>query len=276
MKKRVCLPFFILICILMPGLGEAFVPQAPHLLHLVIEKIKQPVGIEAFQTKKIFNATDTEKGGIELEEQLTYAYPNKFRSEIISDTLTSFSVESDFKFVKVMDGVIVSLDKQLVDRYTDILLYRDPESLLNQLDLAGIDTQKVSFQRYNDIICYVIGSPLAKGTPFSGFWIEKDTLLPLKYEVEKNGWRVEFFYRNWQRVSKTWYPMQVSIFLDNQLFAMVDVRNFRLNLSAPLSLFDIEHIKRLYPVNDPKSLNENSKQVDELDKRLEDFKKLYE
>jgi hypothetical protein len=70
--------------------------------------------------------------------------------------------------------------------------------------------------------------------------------------------------------------MQVSIFLDNQLFAMVDVRNFRLNLSAPLSLFDIEHIKRLYPVNDPKSLNENSKQVDELDKRLEDFKKLYE
>jgi outer membrane lipoprotein-sorting protein len=276
MKKRVCLPFCLLLCILMPGLGEAFVPQAPHLLHLVIGKIKQPAGIEAFQTKKIFNYKDTEKGFIELEEKLTYAYPNQFRSDIISDTLTSFSVESDFKFVKVMDGVIVSLDKQLVDLYTDILLYRDYESLLNQLDLAGIDTQKVSFQRYDDIICYVIGSSPAKGKPFAGLWIEKDTFLPLKYEVEKNGWRVEFIYSDWQRVSKTWYPMQVSILLDNQLFARIDVRNFNLNPGSPLSLFDIEHIKRLYPVNDPESLNENSKQVDELDKRLEDFKKLYE
>jgi len=276
MGKRFFLIFFVLFFILAPGLGEAFVPQTPHLLYLVIEKIKQPAGIEAYQTQTVLNYQDSEKGYSTLEEKLIYAYPNRLRSEFISDTLTSFSVESDFKFVKVMHGVIVSQEKSLVDLYTDILLYRDYESLLNQLILAGIDTEKVSFQRYNDTICYVIGRSTAKGKPFPSLWIEKDTFFPIKYVVEKNGRQVEFFYGNWQRVSKTWYPMQVRIFLDNQLFSMINVRHFNLNSGASSSLFDIAHMKRLYPENESDSLDENSKQVDELDKRLEDFKKLYE
>ncbi|MCK5696463.1 MAG: hypothetical protein KAH62_07735 [Desulfobacula sp.] len=280
MKKYFCLTFFILFFnlffILVSGTGEAFVPQTLHLLHLVIQKIKQPVGIQAYQTKKILNYKDTGKGFAELEEKLIYAYPNQLRADIISDTMTSFSVESDFRFVKVMEGVIVSHEKPLVDLYTDILLYRDHESLLNQLDMAGIDTTKVSFQRYNDIICYVIGRSVEKDKPFAGLWIEKESFLPIKYVLEKNGWLVEFFYNKWQRVSKTWYPMQVSIFLDNQLFAMVHVRSFDLKSGFPSSLFDIEHIKQLYPENDPDFFDKNLQEIDELDKRIEDFKKLYE
>ncbi|MCK4767467.1 MAG: hypothetical protein KAS28_03690 [Desulfobacula sp.] len=269
MKKRFPLIFFILFFILAPGTGEAFVPQTPHLLHLVVGKIKQPVGIEAFQTRKILNYENTGKDFAELGEKLIYLYPNRLRSEIISDTMTSFSVESDFKFIKVMDGVIVSHDKSLVDLYTDILLYRDHESLLNQLALTGIDTEKVSFQRVNDTICYVIGRPLEKGKPFAGLWIAKDSFLPIKYVVEKNGWLAEFFYNNWQRVSKTWYPMQGSIFLDNQLFAMVYVESVNLKSGFPSSLFDIERIKRSHPQNDPGSFEEH-------DERIENFKKLYE
>ncbi|RLC25393.1 MAG: hypothetical protein DRH93_01965 [Deltaproteobacteria bacterium] len=280
MKKRL-FPFFFslgfsLFFVLLSGTGEAFVPQAPHLLHLVMGKIKQPVGIEAYQTKKILNYEDTQEGLVELEEKLIYSYPNQFRSQIISDTMTSFSVESDFKVVKVMNGVIVSHDKLLVDLYTDILLYRDYETLLSQMASAGIDTSKVSFQRVNDTICYVIGRPLAKGKPFAGLWIEKESFLPIKYMVEKNGWMVEFFYNNWQRVSKTWYPMQVSIFLDNQLFAMIHVRSFDLKSGFSKDLFDIEHIEQLYPKNGLDPFDENNKQVDDLDKRMEDFKKLYE
>ena len=280
MKKSFYLISFILLLnlfyILLPGTGGAFVPQTPHLLHLVIQKIKQPVGIQAYQTKKILNYKDAGVGFLELEEKLIYAYPNQFRSDIISDSMTSFSIESNFKFVRVMDGVIVSHDKSLVDLYTDILLYRDHESLLNQLVMAGVDTTKVSFQRYNDIICYVIGRSLEKGKPFAGLWIEKESFLPIKYMVEKNGWMVEFFYNKWQRVSKTWYPMQVSIFLDNQLFAMIHVRSFDLKSGFSSVLFDIEHIEQLYPQNDPASLDENLQEIDELDKGIENFKKLYE
>ena len=278
MKTRFFSTLFMLSFILLTGSGEAFVPQAPHLIYLVVDKIKQPVGIEIVQTKKILNFKDTPNGYLELEERLIYAYPNQLRSEIISEPLTSFSVESDFRFIKVKNRVIVSHEKPLVDLYTDILFYRDHESLLKQISLAGIDTEKVSFQRYEDTICYVIGS-LEKAIPHSSLWIEKESFLPVKYVVEKNGLKVEFLYLNWQRYSKTWYPMQVSIFLDHQLFATVDVQRFDLKSGLSPSLFAIDHIEQSYPKNNPDpadSLDENSKQVDELGKRLEDFKKLYE
>ena len=276
MKIFVCLPFFVLFSIFMPGNGEAFVPQAPHLLHLVIEKIKQPVGIETFQTKKILNYQDPDKEVIELKERLIYKNPGRVRSEILSDHSISFSVESDLGFVKVVNGVIVTHEKPLADLYTDILFYRDYQSLLNQISLAGVDTGKVTFQRYKDTVCYVIGRSLGKGKPFTSLWIEKDTVFPVKYVVRKNGLLIEFFYHNWKRISRTWYPMQVRIFLDNQLFATVDVQRVDLKSGFPASLFDIEYIQRLYPVNDPDSLDENSKQIDELDKGMENFKKLYE
>ncbi|WP_300459734.1 hypothetical protein [Desulfobacula sp.] len=276
MKIRFFLSVVILSFMLLPGAGEAFIPQTPHLLHLVLTKIKQPVGIEAVQTKKIINYQDTEKGVVELEERLIYRYPNQFRVEVVSDTLTRFSVESDGGFIRVADGVTVSHEKSPVDLYTDILLYRDLDSLLNQLVLAGIDTTRVSFQRQNDSICYVIGRPGLKGKPFASLWIEKESFLPIKYVVEKNGWTVEFFYRNWQPVSRTWYPMQVHIFLDHQLFGTIDVSQIDLASDSPLSLFDIEHIEQLYPPQQPDALDEHSKQVDELDRRMEEFKKLYE
>lgn len=276
MKNNFFLTGVFLFFILASGVSEAFVPQTPYLLHLVMEKIKKPVGMEVFQTKKIVNKQDMETGFIDIEEKLIYLYPDRFRSDVISEAMTSFCVESDFRFIKVMDGVTISHEKSLTDQYSDILLYRDPESLLNQLALAGVDTQKVSFQRYDKTICYVIGRPLEKGKPFAGLWIEKETLFPIRYLVEKNGRPVEFLYKNWKKVSKSWYPGQVYIFLDNQLFCVIDVKRIELKSDFLQSLFDIEHIEQLYPKKIGNSFNENSKQVEELDKRMEEFKKLYE
>ena len=266
----------MLFFFLLPGGGEAFVPQAPHLLHLVVKKLKKPVGLEAFQTKKIIDYESTGKGVVELEEKLSFLYPGRFRFEIISDAATNFSVESRSRFVRVKDGVTVSKNKSPVDLYTDAILYRDIDTLLTQLNIAGIDINHVSFQRYNDKICYVIGRPQGKRRSFPGLWIEKDTLFPIKYVVEKMGWQVEFFYMNWQQVSQTWYPMKVNIFLDNQLFAMIDVKQVGLKSGFSRSLFDIDRIKRLYPEIDADPIDENTRQVDELDKDIENFKQLYE
>ncbi len=276
MKKRFILTFFIVFSILVSGPGEAFVPQTPHLLHLVIKKIREPGGIEARQTRKILNYEGTGDGFVEIEEQLSFLSPDKIRADVISDTATNFSVKSASRFIRVKDGVTVSHDRSPVDLYTDILLYRDYQSLLNQLNLAGIDTSRVSFQRYNNTICYVIGTPQEKRSRFVGLWIEKDTLFPVKYVINKNGWLVEFFYKDWRKISRTWYPMKINIFLDNKLFALIDVKNIVLKTGFSRSLFDIDHIRRLYPENDSTPPDENSRQVEELDKRLEDFKKLYE
>ncbi len=253
MKKRLFLSIFILFTLLFAGTSQAFIPGAPHLLYLVINKIKQPVGIEARQTRTILNYQESGPAYIELKEKLLFSYPNKLRIQILTQDLTSFSVESEFGFVKISDGILVSSDKSLIDLYSDILLYRDHETLLTQLDIWGIDTTKVSFQRYNDTICYVIGGPQednhVDNFDFPGLWIEKDTFLPIKYVVEKNGKRVEFFYKNWQKISKTMYPMQIHIFLDNRLFAMIDINNIHLRSGFLPVLFDIDNIVSSYPEN---------------------------
>ncbi|MEN8211377.1 MAG: hypothetical protein ABFR31_06640 [Thermodesulfobacteriota bacterium] len=267
MKKKVFLSVFLLFSFLLSGTGTAFVPQAPHLLHLVIQKVKRPTGFEVFQTKKFFNYENSEDIYVELEEKLSYLNPNKLRSQILSGTTKNFYVESNFKFIKISDGAVVSRYKLLVEKYTDILIYRNYETLLTQLALSGIDTSKVSFQRYDDKICYVIGGSKEKGKKFSGLWVEKDTFLPVKYVVEKNNQKVEFLYYNWQKFSRTMYPMQIYIYLNDKFFAMVNVKTFDLRSNFSPALFNIGHIESMYPKKKP---------VNELNNHVKEQQKLYE
>ncbi len=275
--KKEVLSLSVLFIILLSGVCEAFVPKTPHLLYLVVDKIRRPVGIEAFQTKKIINYADLNTGLVQVQERLIYDCPKRFRSEVTSDHMTGFSVEAQGLYAKVIDGILVSTDKSVLDRYTDILLYRDYTSLADQLSLAGVDTGKVSYERYDDTVCYVIGAPVEKGKPFAGLWIQKDTLFPVKYVVVKDNWVVEILYDKWEQVSKTWYPMKTSIFLDDQLYAMVDVKSIVLKKGEPSSLFDIDNILRAYS-NKKKVdvIDENSRQVEALDKSIKDFGRLYE
>ncbi|MCP3944220.1 MAG: hypothetical protein GY710_22470 [Desulfobacteraceae bacterium] len=254
MNKKIPILFFAVFFILSAGKGEAFVPQTPHLLYLMIHKIKRPAGMEVFQTRNVMDVSgqEVEAGNktIALDEKLTYLFPGKFRSEIISGTVSWIYVESDSQFIKVADGRVVSLEKSPGDFYTDILLYRDQKSLGRQLMLAGVDTDQVSFQRLDDKICYFIGQlPLdLKVSP--GLWIDKKSLLPVRYVIKKNGRIIVFDYENWQRVSQTWYPMQTTIFVDNQLSTKIDVRQFKLVSRFPAALFDVNRIQELYHVRD--------------------------
>jgi len=269
MNKRAYLFLFIWVWILIPGSGEAYVPQAPHLLHLVVQKIKQPAGIEAHQIKTVMGQEGSEEKSSEIEEKLIYVFPNQLRSRIMSEAQTGFTVESNFKFIKVINGQVVSREKSVVDLYTDILLYRDHESLLKQLDSAGVETQKVSFQRYEGTICYLIG------TLESGLWIDKETFFPVRYVVKKNNWTVEFAYTDWQRQSKTWYPMSGGIYIDKRLLVTIAVKSFDLKSQVSSEMFNLEKIKQMYPEND-QDVSEKRMQNEALDKGLENFKKLYE
>lgn len=275
-KKRVCI-LIALSLLLLCRAGEAFVPKTPHLLYMVIQKIKQPVGIEAYQTRKIVNYTETVEPYVEFEEKLIYAFPGRFRSEMMSQNISSFSIEAMEQFVKVVDGMVVSRDKSLLEFYVDILLYRNYETLTQRLGAAGVDTHRVGMERYKDTICYVIGESEQKGQPFSGLWIEKDTFLPMKYVIINKGWAVEFLYDRWQKFSKTWYPMQTAIFLDDRLHAMVNVKSVALKLVKSDALFDIEYVIRAYPAKESaEPVEEQSRQVDELENSINDFEKLFE
>ncbi len=213
-----------------------------------------------------------------MDEKLIYVLPGKFRSDIVSGTVSRFYVESGSQFVKVADGKIFSLKKSPVDFYTDPLLYRDYESLLNQLALAGVDTQKVTFKRFDKKICYFIGQSSLNEKESPGLWIEKTSLFPVRYVIEQNGWRVSFHYEDWQRVSKTWYPRRTTISVDNKVFAKIEVKEFELASGFPAAFFDVNRIQGQYPASASAQEKgpEGPDQFDELDKQIENFKKLYE
>lgn len=265
-----------MFAVLIPGLCVAFVPETPHLLYMVMEKIRRPVGIEVYQTKKIMNYKSIETGGVELDEKLSYVFPNQFRSQILSPDFSGFSVESNLEFIKVMDGKTVSRKKSNIDRYADILLYRDYQELMYMLNRDGVNITNVSFQRYKDTICYVIGRQPEIGKKHAGLWIEKDTFFPLKYIIHNNDLIVAFYYDEWQQVSKTWYPMRISIFMDDRMFAVIQAKQFNLKKIELNTQFDIPYIAKRYPENITQQSDAGQDQVDELDRQIGNFKKLHE
>ena len=222
--------------------------------------MKQPVGIETMQTKKLLNYENPEQDFIEYAEKLIYSFPKKLQTQTLFQPAATFSVESNYKFIKITDGFVNFQEKPLVDMYSDILLYRGRNHILTLLSLSGIDTTaQVSLQRHSSTICYVIGqrpdNSQEKSVEFSGLWIEKNTMLPFRYIIKNNKKKVEFLYQNWQKVSETFYPMQIDIFLNDKLYAVINAKTIYLKSDFRPDLFDIENIKNLYPKQAPANQN---------------------
>ena len=165
--------FLFLMIFVAPVAGEAFVPESPYLLYLVAKKIKRPVGLEVYQSLKRLDYTDASNGYIPEDERLVYAFPKGLRIEKVGSENADFSVETSDEFIRVLENRVVSRSKQIADHYTDMMLYRDPETLLGQLALSGIDIEAVQLTRFRDTFCYLVGS--LEG---SGLWVEKDTFFP--------------------------------------------------------------------------------------------------
>ena len=219
-----------------------------------------------------------ESSVIEISEKLWFSYPGQFRSEAVAGSHDMICVESEGQFVKIIDEFIESKEKSPIDFYTDILLFREAESLKNQLIASGVDINLSSLKRHDGNIYFVVGVPCADEQPSSSFWVEKDTLFPTRYTINKNGLFVDIFYKDWQKVSKTWYPMKIDIFLDGTLFSEIFTEHFELESDFEKNLFNIKRLLSIFPESsnyrsESESLSDKS---DEIEKSITEFKKLYE
>lgn len=262
--------------------GEAFVPQTPHLLHLVAGKIKEPAGLKVFQVRRLPRSAQTgpentvEDLPVSLNETLSYVFPGKLRIEAEAADLR-FALVSGDDAVRVDGGRVVDTALSPFDHYTDVLLYRDHESLPLKLVESGINTEKVTFQRLNGRICYLIGDPPRDRTEAPGLWIEKDSFFPVRYLMRRGQWMVDIRYDDWQRTSRTWYPMSVSIFVDGRAFTDISVSSVQLASDFPPEVFDVDRILRTLPRNDNgAAAGGHEDRVKDLDKTLEEFNKLYD
>jgi len=257
------------------GTAEAFIPKPAHLVYMVCEKLRQPAGLEVYQTRKNLDFNAVENPVVNIEEKLLFLFPDRLRTEIVSGPYKGLSLESGTEFLRVLDGRIVSHEKNPVDRYTDILLYRNYENMLSCLAGAGIDIASVSLHRYHGKICYVLG--ISSGNDEGpGLWIEKDSFLPVRYVIYKNRRKFEIFYDHWQDTGRIQYPAKISIFSDDRLFSVINAVKINLKSGFSSSLFDPDNIRHNYlpELENPGSRSSDS--GDELDKTMQNFKQSYE
>lgn len=295
----------------------AFIPESADIIKLAVEKIVEPVGIVVTQKRRIYTAqkdaptiieeteaqanSEIDAGSsiieesiidemaesklpkealpfIEFTEKLWFSYPGKFRSEAVTGSHDMIFVESRGKYIKIIDEFIASKEKSLTDLYTDILLFRQPELLTRRLKKSGVDLSLSSFQRYDENIYFVLGIPPKEDEPSSSLWVEKDTFFPARYTIYKNDLFVDIFYKDWQKVSRTWYPMQIKIYRDGLLFTEITSDKFELEADFEKQFFNIKRLIQIFP--ESSNLKNESEvgrvESDEIEKSITEFKKLYE
>ncbi|MCG8566365.1 MAG: hypothetical protein MI747_14905 [Desulfobacterales bacterium] len=238
----------ILFTLCLVNLGEAFVPQTPHLLHMVVRKIKRPVGIQCFQTRSLIR----EDGEEELfYETLRLGFPDRFRSEVRrpgSDEVLNLTVQSGDAHIRVGEDQSVSIEQSPLDYAMVPLLFRDALLMTKALKGAGVHIDAGALRRYQGQVCYVIGKPdPMQGDPldFPSLWIDKESLMPLRYLIRQGGHNLEFRYGNWQQVSKSWYPLETDILMDGKEVVRIRVEDLRLSSEFSPELFDVAEIKAL-------------------------------
>ncbi len=311
-RRQILLIIAVLILFLPCSKGYAFIPEGYDIISLAVEKIVEPMGLVIVQKRKIYHEQEVpediksiedtegvseqeiiespkdpvkqkvqekiELSFIEMTEKLWFSYPGKFRSESIAGSHDMICAESKGRFVKIIDEFIESKEKSLIDLYTDILLFRKPESLTKRLKASDVNINLSSLKRHDDKIYFVVGIPPMQDKPSSSLWVEKDTSLPSRYTIYKKGLFVDIFYQDWQKVSRTWYPMKTIIFLDGILFSEANVKSFELEADFDKNLFNIKRLMSIFPESGNYENNSGSQnnESNELEKSITEFKKLYE
>ncbi len=259
---------------------NAYVLPGPYILKLMTQNLGKAKSILISQTLVIHDDTP-QKSAVELSETLRYVFPEMFRSDTLSENVHRIHVLSKGKAVTVIDGKVADESDNRYDRYKDILLFKPREMLQDKISLLGVDVTVSSLGRFQGKPAYVLGARYPDETT-PQIWLDKDTFRPFRWimtsKSEQNREnRLEVRYFEWQKVQNAWYPMRIEFFMAGVLVREIHVQNISVNSSFSKELFDINHLKSLYPQAAPAEQELGKKDdLNEVQKTIEDFKKLYE
>jgi len=283
-KLKIIIVFFLSITVLLWFLvpANAYVLQGPHLLELMIKNIGTTKSLFVSQ-KLVFYDDSFQGGSIELKETLKYIFPEKFRSDIVSKNSKRIHVVSKGRSLTVIDGKTVAGHETLFDRYKDIILYNSRSALLQRLAHLGINVSVSSLGRFQNKPVYVLGAQYPDES-VSQVWLNKDTFRPFRWLInsKKAGGRpdgridtLEVRYFRWRKISKIWYPMHIEFYQDDNLIRMIEVDEIKVAPGFSAALFDINRLKSTYP-KDTQLLQRQPGELSEVQKMIEEFKKIYE
>jgi len=296
--------------------AQAYVLQGPHLLELMIAKMGAAKSLYVLQALIIYkagapieaepptvnadseppedfgdhplpagpseadqNTRATEK--LELEESLRYIFSRAFRSDVRSLYSERIFIFVDGKTLTVIDGNIVAAAENRFSLYKDLLLFRSRQALVNRLLDLGVDVSISSFGRFEGQIAYIVGAEYPDAS-VSQIWMDQESFLPIRMIIKGRPGQadsdlMEFRYVDWQQVGKTWYPARIEFLQEGKLVHVSQVKNVDLNPNFPEDLFDLEHLKTIYPHASTRPIRSGeSEESTEVQKTIEDFKRIFE
>jgi len=227
------------------------------------------------------NQDAVEAEEVELEGSLRFVFSQAFRSDVRSKNSERIHVTSGGRTLTVIDGNIAPSVGNRFDLFKDILLYRSREALSERLLQMGVDVGVTSLGRFEDKIALVVGAEYPDES-VNQLWVEKDTLLPLRLIIKGgNGGgdsdTVEIRYLTWWKIGKTQYPSRIEFYQDDQLVCVSQAKNFEENPTFSQQLFDIDHMKRVYPPAPTQPIAPvEPHEPSEIQKTINEFKRIFE
>ena len=280
LNKSLIIFLIVPIVICLYASANAYVLPGPYVLEQMIQHLGKAKSLLVSQTLVIHDDTP-QKSRVELSETLRYVYPETFRSDTLSEQVHRIHVLSKDKAVTVIDGKIADESDNRYDRYKNILLFKPGKLLQDKLSILGVDVTVSSMGRFEGKPAYVLGAQYPDETT-DQVWLDKDSFRPIRWIMtskpeQRRENSIEIRYDQWQKVQNAWYPMRIEFFMAGLLVREIHVQNVEVNPSFSKKLFDIKHLKSLYPQGPPaEQEQENKKELNDVQKTIEDFKKLYE
>jgi len=253
----------------------AYVLPGPFLLKLMIQNLGIANRLLVTQ-KLVLNDDNPNMSADELSETLKFVFPKTFRSDIVSGNIQRIRILSDKSVFTVIDGKISDEPENSYDHYKDLILFRSREILQERLSNLGVDVKITSIGRFKGDPAYVLGAQYPDETS-PQVWLDKKTFLPFRWIMTSNVTQnLEVLYLDWKKLNQTWYPMRIEFFSNGNLVREINVQDIEVNPSFQADLFDIQQLKSLYPQAAPaEPKNGGKEELDEVQKTIEEFKKIY-
>lgn len=277
--KYIVFVFCLLVLPVFCITAHAYVLTGPHIFELMIEKLGLTKRLLVHQKLTIYDETG-KKEPVKLDETLRYVFPETFRSDISSDKVHRIYIVSKDRALVLMDQKITEKSETCFDFYKDILLYRSRPLLQQRLSFLGMNIFDSSMGRFEDKIAYIVGAQYPDET-VTQIWVDKDSFQPFRFIISPEKERgcasgLEVRYYNWRKVLKIWYPEKIKLFQNHVMIREIIVDNIEVNPDFSEELFDIESFKSRYrPFAKIPPGEKTVKEMDEIKKSIEEFKKIY-
>jgi hypothetical protein len=218
---------------------------------------------------------------LELEETLRFIFSNAFRSDAKSFDSERIHVVSGDRSLTIVDGNIVAAAANRFDLYKDVLLYRTRGGLAERLLELGVDVSVSSLGRFEGEIRFVLGA-VYPDESVSQIWIDRETFLPTRWIIRGNrgGFEpdvLEVRYLTWWKSGQSRYPSRIEFYQDGNLVRVNQVKNFRESDIFSDDLFDIEHLRSVYPLAPEQPLIPGEpEEPSEVQKTIDEFRRVFE